>query len=68
MNTIPEQWIQAGTRLSVSYNRTRWRDGRVVVWLSARRGIGRGQGSSGLGFDILVDTPPASSQPPPGVG
>ncbi|MEV6911461.1 hypothetical protein [Amycolatopsis sp. NPDC051071] len=52
-----EEVPQAGTRLSVAYNRTRWRDGRVVVWLSARRGVGRGEGSSGLAFDQLVDTP-----------
>ncbi|RJQ81202.1 hypothetical protein D5S17_05515 [Pseudonocardiaceae bacterium YIM PH 21723] len=52
-----EEVPQAGTRLSVSYNRTRWYDGRAVVWLSAQRGVGRGEGSSGLGFDLLVDTP-----------
>jgi len=40
----------------VAYNRTRWRDGRVAVWLSARRGTGRGSGSSGLRFDFLSDT------------
>jgi hypothetical protein len=49
---------RAGTRITVAYNRTRWRDGRVAVWLSARRGSGRGEGSSGLAFDLLVDTPP----------
>ncbi|SMD26936.1 hypothetical protein [Kibdelosporangium aridum] len=48
-----EEIPQAGTRLSVAYNRTRWRDGRVVVWLSAHRGEGRGQGSSGLAFDTI---------------
>lgn len=52
-----EEVSRAGTRLSVAYNRTRWRDGRVVVWLSARRGVGRGEGSSGLAFDQVVDTP-----------
>ncbi|MEV6974061.1 hypothetical protein [Kitasatospora sp. NPDC093806] len=57
-----EEVPQSGTRLSVAYNRTRWRDGRVCVWLSAARGAGRGEGSSGLAFDLLVDTPPA----PPG--
>ncbi|MFL6122648.1 hypothetical protein [Actinophytocola sp.] len=52
-----EEVPQAGTRLSVAYNRTRWADGRAVVWLSAQRGEGRGQGSSGLVFDLLVNTP-----------
>ncbi|MEW2354299.1 hypothetical protein [Spirillospora sp. NPDC029432] len=61
-----EEVPQAGTRLAVSYNRTRWRDGRVVVWLSARRGAGRGEGSSGLAFDILADTPPETSPSLPG--
>jgi hypothetical protein len=53
-----EEVPQAGTRLSVAYNRTRWRDGRVAVWLTAHRGEGRGQGSSGLLFDLLTSTPP----------
>ncbi|OLF06005.1 hypothetical protein BLA60_33685 [Actinophytocola xinjiangensis] len=52
-----EEVPAAGTRLSLAFNRTRWRDGRVAVWLSASRGQGRGEGSSGLGFDLLVDTP-----------
>jgi hypothetical protein len=52
-----EEVPQAGTRLSVTYNRTRWRDGRVSLWLTAHRGEGRGEGSSGLVFDLLTDTP-----------
>jgi len=52
-----EEVPKSGTRLTVSYRRTRWRDGRVVVWLSTLRGSGRGEGSSGLAFDLLVNTP-----------
>jgi hypothetical protein len=52
-----EEVPQTGTRLAVAYNRTRWRDGQVVVWLSTQRGSGRGEGSSGLAFDFLTDTP-----------
>ncbi|TDD39974.1 hypothetical protein E1287_02005 [Actinomadura sp. KC06] len=52
-----EEVPQAGTRLSVAFNRTRWRDGRVVLWLSAHRGVGRGEASSGLRFDTLINTP-----------
>jgi hypothetical protein len=48
---------QTGTRIAVAYNRTRWRDGRVAVWLSTQRRTGRGEGSSGLAFDFLTDTP-----------
>ncbi|MDT0347460.1 hypothetical protein [Streptomyces litchfieldiae] len=51
-----EEVPQAGARVSLAYNRTRWRDGRVVVWLSAHRGTGRGERSSGLAFDLLRDT------------
>ncbi|MFF7122093.1 hypothetical protein [Streptomyces sp. NPDC008240] len=53
-----EEVPQSGTRLSLAYNRGRWRDGRVCVWLGARRGLGRGEGSSGLAFDFLADTTP----------
>jgi hypothetical protein len=52
-----EEVPRAGTRLTLAYDRTRWHDGRVIVWLSARRGTGRGEGSSGLAFDRVVDTP-----------
>ena len=51
-----EEVPRAGTQVSLAYQRTRWRDGRVVVWLAARRGSGRGEGSSGLAFDQLVET------------
>ncbi len=46
-----------------AFQRTRWSDGRVYTWLRVRRQTGRGEGSSGLGFDKLVDVP---VKPPPG--
>jgi hypothetical protein len=51
-----EEVPQTGTTLSVAYNRARRRDGRVAVWLSTSRGTGRGEGSSGLAFDLLTNT------------
>jgi hypothetical protein len=51
-----EEVPRTGTRVTVAYHRTRWRDGRVAVWLSAHRSLGRGEGSSGLAFDLLIDT------------
>jgi hypothetical protein len=56
-----EEVPRAGTKVSVSYRRTRWTGGRVVIWLAARRETGRGEASSGLAFDLLVPTkaPPA---------
>ena len=32
-------------------------DGRVYTWLRVRRQTGRGEGSSGLGFDELINVP-----------
>jgi hypothetical protein len=40
------------------FQRTRWSDGRAWVWLGVRKQTGRGEGSSGLAFDRLVDVPP----------
>lgn len=53
-----EEVPRAGTHVSASFQRTRWRDGRAVVWLGVRRSTGRGEGSSGLAFDQLLDVPP----------
>ena len=50
-----EEVSRAGTRVSLAYNRTRWHDGRVLVWLSAHRATGRGEGSSRLAFDQLAN-------------
>ncbi|RKT09336.1 hypothetical protein BX285_6423 [Streptomyces sp. 1114.5] len=51
-----EEVPPTGTTLALAYRRTRWYNGRVSVWLGAQRGVGRGEGSSGLVFDTLVDT------------
>lgn len=57
-----EEVPQSGSRLTVAFNRARWRDGQVYVWLSARRGAGRGEASSGLAFDHLVQPPRPPSE------
>jgi hypothetical protein len=57
-----EEVPRSGTRVSVSFQRTRWRDGPVIIWLAARRAAGRGEGWSGLAFDRLDETPPVESQ------
>lgn len=51
-----EEVPREGARVITHFQRTRWRDGRVVVWLGARKVVGRGEGSSGLGFDRIVPT------------
>jgi hypothetical protein len=53
-----EEVPRSGARVTQSWQRTRWRDGRVVLWLGARKGIGRPTGASGLAFDQAVDVPP----------
>jgi len=50
-----EEVPRAGVRASQYYSRTRWISGRVFTWLRARKQTGRGEASSGLGFDRLVD-------------
>ncbi len=48
-----EEVPRAGARLTQSYHRARWLDGRVVVWLGIKKETGRGEGASGLAFDRL---------------
>ena len=53
-----EEVPRAGVRVTQAFQRTRWRDGRAWVWLGVRKQTGRGEGSSGLAFDRIVDIPP----------
>jgi len=55
-----EEVPRAGTRAFRSYRRTRWRDGRPWVWLAVRKQTGRGEKSSGLAFDQILDALPSS--------
>jgi hypothetical protein len=57
-NLHEEEVSRAGVRVTQSFQRTRWSDGRAWVWLGVRKQTGRGEGSSGLGFDQIVDVPP----------
>jgi hypothetical protein len=50
-----EEIPRAGVRVTQSFQRTRWNDGRTFVWLGVRKQTGRGEGSSGLAFDSIVD-------------
>ncbi|MEM7572028.1 MAG: hypothetical protein AAF433_03965 [Bacteroidota bacterium] len=44
---------RAGAEVRVSFQRTRWYNGKVFTWLGIRKTTGRGEGSSGLSFDYL---------------
>jgi hypothetical protein len=51
-----EEVPRAGCQVGMSFQRTRWYNGRVVTWLGMRKVTGRGEGSSGLAFDQIVAT------------
>jgi len=53
-----EEVPRAGARLTQSFQRTRWTDGRVYTWLGVRKQTGRGEASSGIGFDKLINVEP----------
>lgn len=52
-----EEVPRAGIKVEQSFQRTRWNNGKVFVWFGVRKTTGRGEGSSGLGFDRIVDRP-----------
>jgi hypothetical protein len=53
---INEEEIPRAGRIVVrSFQRTRWIDGRVVLWLGRRTSTGRGEGRSGLEFDRIEE-------------
>jgi hypothetical protein len=48
-----EEVPREGVRVTRRYQYTRWCDGSTHVWIGRRKQIGRGEGSSGLRFDIV---------------
>jgi hypothetical protein len=50
-----EEVPRAGARVTQYFTRTRWTAGQVFTWLRAQKQTGRGEASSGLGFDRVVD-------------
>ena len=50
-----EEVPRAGARVTQYYARSRWTQGQVHTWLRAQKQTGRGEASSGLAFDHLVD-------------
>jgi len=47
-----EEVPREGARLSRDYVLSRWVDGSSVLWSRRRKRVGRGEGSSGLRFDV----------------
>jgi hypothetical protein len=50
-----EEVPRAGARLTQYYSRSRWTEGQVYTWLRVQKQTGRGEASSGLAFDRLID-------------
>lgn len=48
-----EEVPRSGARASRAYQYTRWIDGHTYLWMGRRKTAGRGEGSSGLRFDVL---------------
>jgi hypothetical protein len=48
-----EEVPRAGVVVTRSFQRTRWTDGQVITWVGMHKQTGRGEGSSGLRFDLL---------------
>jgi hypothetical protein len=51
-----EEVPRAGVRVALSFRRARWTGGEARVWLGVTKHAGRGERSSGLAFDAIVDT------------
>jgi|GEM_PF-2076833 len=49
-----EEVPREGARVTRSYQYARWVDGSTHLWIGRRKQPGRGEGSSGLQFDILT--------------
>jgi len=59
---VEEEEIQrAGLYLERSWQRTRWLDGRTLLWVGRTKTAGRGEGLSHLVFDRIRDLKPAKA-------
>jgi hypothetical protein len=58
LSLFEEEVPREGVRVTRTYQFTRWIDGSSHLWLGRRKGAGRGEGSSGLQFDSLLDGEP----------
>ena len=52
-----EEVPRAGIYVERSWQRTRWLGGQTLIWVGRRKTAGRGEGSSSLAFDHIVDLP-----------
>ena len=53
LSLFEEEVPREGVCVTRSYQFNRWIDGSSHIWVGRRKGVGRGEGSSGLRFDSL---------------
>jgi len=57
-----EEVPRAGVYVERMWKRVRWLQGRTLIWVGRRKTTGRGEGSSNLAFDQIMDLKPKSSR------
>ena len=55
LSLFEEEVPRSGLRLTRRFEYTGWVDGSTFLWLARRKGVGAGEGSSGLRFDRIED-------------
>lgn len=55
LSLCEEEVPREGVRVTRGYQFSRWIDGSSHFWVGRRKGVGRGEGSSGLRFDSLEE-------------
>jgi hypothetical protein len=53
LSLFEEEVPREGVRVTRSYQFTRWVDGSPHLWIGRRKNVGRGEGSSGIRYDLL---------------
>lgn len=56
-----EEVPRAGIVVTRAFQRARWFDGKVYIWIGRRKETGRGEGASGLLFDQIVPVKPRNT-------
>lgn len=55
LQLFEEEVTRAGVEATRTYQRARWSDGSTHLWSGRRAGMGRGEGRSGLLYDVLEE-------------
>jgi hypothetical protein len=50
-----EEVPRSGIKIQQSFQRTRWTNGEIFVWLGMKKKTGKGEGNSNLSFDQIVN-------------